>query len=152
MAGTGATDRAENRRMPRWLVRAALVVVVIVVLGFVLLTFLGRQVANILNGTVEFGTGGVGCQVEGLASTFTTGQNVHVVAHLNREVRAGEIVTVTLSQDGTQIDTGETAIGETATCITGTIPAGGFPAGHLELRYSIGSETLSRGSVDVTAP
>jgi hypothetical protein len=59
------------------------VIVAILAVGYIGLTFLGSQVLEALRGTVEFGTGGSGCSVDGRASSFPSdGASIYVVSRV----------------------------------------------------------------------
>lgn len=151
-SGVGAPGVLASNRRRKWLVIGAVAAVLIAVLAYVGLSFLGAQVAAVLKGTVEFGTAGKGCQVEGRATTFTTAQSIHIVAHLNRDVRSGETVTLTALHGTGELDSGDIPVAEDANCITGTVAGSTLPVGHIELRYTVGTETLAEGTFDVTSP
>jgi hypothetical protein len=133
-------------------VGCAISAIVVAILLYVGLSFLGAQVASMQKGTVEFGTAGSGCQVSDRTSTFTPDQTVHVAAHLPRDVHAGETVTVTISKGGAELERSVTTIDSEAICLSGTVPASAFPGGHIEVSYTIGTELLAQGAFDITAP
>lgn len=139
-------------RRQKWLVFGGIAGVLVAILAYVGLSFLGGQVTEVLKGTVEFGTGGNGCQVVGVTTSFKAGQDVHVVAHLNRDVHAGETVTLTALHEAAELDKGDIAIEEDANCLNATVPGTALPVGRIELRYTAGTETLAEGRFDVTPP
>jgi hypothetical protein len=128
-----------------------LFVAMLVFAGYVGLRFLGNQVATILGGTAEFGTGGTGCSVTGRAASFprSTGP-VHAVAHLKHEVQAGTTVTLTIEQNGEPFETADQAFPETGACVYTTIEVGQLEPATYGLILSTGGEELSRGSFEVT--
>lgn len=136
----------------RGCVIASTVIVAVLIIGFIGLIgliFLGGQVAEALKGTIEFGTGGTECSVTGEATTFPASATIHLAAHLEREVPAGEVIRlIVLKPDGTT-ETGDTTYDEAATCLYQDLSPGLQP-GHYALEFRTGSEVLSRGELDIT--
>ena len=154
-AGPTAGADALPKRRP-WLKRLLVIgglVLAILFIGYVGLSFLGAQVADALRGTIEFGTGGSGCSVDGRASTFPLGSFVYVVAYPSRDVAAGEVLTLRVSQDGvealSQPDTLDTALGK-GDCLSGSMPGTAFAPAHYRFEYRAGSETLAAGEFDIS--
>jgi len=122
-------------------------------------------VPGIRRGTVEFGSVGSGCSVIMPATTFSV-RAIHFAANLEREVRAGEAVTVTLSVDGDLL--GEPAswtFDVQGDCVGGLLywayaappwsDLSAFPiswtTGHYRLDLSAGGKVLAQGEFDVGA-
>jgi hypothetical protein len=145
------SDSAARGRGPesRRLILAGIVIVAILTVGYIGLVFLGSQVDTALRGTIEFGTGGSGCTVEGRASTFPANASVYEVAHLTREVVAGETVTFRVSRDGTELASVPRAFDVTGDCLGGTLPGALLTPGHYRVEYHAGSEPLASGEFDV---
>lgn len=141
--------RGSGRR--RLLIIGGLIVAVVFVV-YVGLSFLGAQVAEVLRGTVEFGTGGSGCTVDGRASKFTPGGSLFVVAYPSRDVPAGEAVTLRVLSDGVELaslpQTFGSALGK-GDCLSGSMPGDAFTPGHYRFEYLAGTETLAAGEFDV---
>ncbi len=135
----------------------AIVAAIIVAIGGLLLTlavvaliFLGGQVASILQGTVQFGTGGSECSVTGVASTFPTTASIHLAAHLERTVAAGEVVTMVVTgPDGEDLTTDEPPAPSSFECIYNDI-APGLPPGPYAIEFLVGQERLATGSFQIT--
>ena len=117
------------------------------------LTFLGGTVAGILAGTIEFGTGGSGCQVTGVASSFTANQPIMLAAHLSRELKAGETVHVALSHaTGGVVSEADRTFDQPGTCLSGSIPGEVLEPGSYVLDYRVGSEVIASGAFTIRAP
>jgi len=128
---------------------AAVAAVAIVAIAIVGLIFLGGQVQSLLKGTIEFGAGGTGCSVSAKATTFPASTTIHVAAHLEREVPAGETVTLVATNPQGATQTRDQTLTSSATCLSLDLPSG-LPAGHYGLEMRSGSETLSKGTFDIT--
>ena len=128
-----------------------LFVAVLVFAGYVGLRFLGNQVATILGGTAEFGTGGSGCAVNARATTFprATG-TIRAIAHLRREVQAGSKVTLEFQLAGRTLESSDETFPESGRCVYTQIDVDGLDPGTYTLILSTGDEELSRGSFEVT--
>jgi hypothetical protein len=112
---------------------AGVVIVLVLLFGFIGIVFLGSQVQEALKGTIEFGTGGTECAVTGEGTTFPASATIHLAAHLERQVSAGEVISLTvLNPDGTT-ETGDSTCDTAATCL-----------------FRAGSEVLSRGELNIT--
>lgn len=117
------------------------------------LTFLGGQIAGVLGGTVEFGTGGSGCQVTGATTSFSADQPITLVAHLSRGLKAGESVHVTLSHaTGGVVSEADRTFDQPGSCLFGNIAAGVLSPGSYVLDYRVGSAVLASGGFAVRAP
>lgn len=117
------------------------------------LTFLGGQIAGVLSGTIEFGTGGSGCQVTGVASSFAADQPITLAAHLSRELKAGEAVHIALSQaSGTVVSEADRKFDQAGICLSGSLPGGALSPGSYVLDYRVGSEVLASGRFTVRTP
>lgn len=99
-----------------------------------------------LGGTVEFGTGGSGCSVDGTASSFPAGvASVYDVAHFAREVRAGEVVTFKVSRDGAEIASVPRTFDVAGDCLGGTLPGALLTPGRYRIELLAGADTLAAG-------
>ena len=94
------TDRAVERApglaglatyLGGWVATAAPTFVLLVALSF-----LGSQAQAILAGTMTFGTAGVGCEVEGQATSLARDEPLRYVANLSRQVNAGETIHMSI--------------------------------------------------------
>ncbi len=134
------------------LVVGAIIVVAVVAIATVAgLMFLGSQVAGELKGTVEFGTGGSGCIATGSASSFSVGRDLHVVAHLERSVAAGETVTLLVSVDGTQLGTRPETMTDSADCLFEDLDTTDLDAGRYHLEFRAADEVLAMGDLTLTS-
>jgi hypothetical protein len=133
----------------RWCVIAAIGVVVLLVLGYIGLIFLGSQVESILNGTIEFGTGGTGCSVSGKATTFPASASIHAVAYLERDTTVGETLTLAVTYPDATTETNGQAVASVANCVSQDIQSGLAP-GHYRFEYRAGTEVLAQGGFDIT--
>ena len=124
---------------------------------------------RLLRGAVEFGAGGSDCGVTTPTTTFSAGDTVHFAAHLERAVRADEVVSIALSVNGAWVDPDPLGPGASRTfdgpgdCVAGVLhwayvaPAGvdysTFPrawtVGHYGVEVSVGGQVLSRGEFGV---
>jgi hypothetical protein len=128
---------------------AVIAVGIFLVLAVGGLIFLGAQVKSMLAGTMEFGTGGTGCSVNGAATTFPASTPIHAVAYLERKTTAGETLTVAVTYPDATTESSDQAIGSVADCVTQDIRPGLSP-GHYGLEYRVGTEVLSKGAFDIT--
>ncbi len=135
----------------------AIVAAIIVAVGGLLLTlavvaliFLGGQVASLLQGTVQFGTGGTECSVTGEATTFPSTATIHLVAHLERTVSAGEVITMAVTgPDGEDFTTDEPPAPTSFECIYNDITPGLAP-GSYAIDFLVGQERLATGAFQIT--
>jgi hypothetical protein len=119
--------------------------------GYVGLRFLGNQVAAILGGTVEFGTGGSGCGVESRATVFAQDAGtIRAIAHLRREVEAGAPVTIRLEGGGAVIGTFDETFPNAGQCVFTRIDVDQLDPGSYALVLVTGAEELAKGSFEVT--
>ena len=134
--------------------RTGCVVAVVVLAGvvffsFIGLVFLGGQVQNLLKGTVQFGTGGSECSLTQTGTTFASTDTIHLAAHFERTVAAGETVTMVVSyEDGTS-ETSDETFDEPTDCLFMDLGPG-VPAGRDPVEVRAGTEVLARGELDIT--
>ena len=122
---------------------------ILLLFALIALIFLGSQVQSVLRGSIQFGTGGSGCSVTGLATSFPASAKIHSAAYLERDVRAGETLTLAVTAaDGTSETTDQTFV-TSGSCLYDDLPSG-LPAGHYVLEYRSGTEVLSHGAFDIT--
>jgi hypothetical protein len=145
-----ADPAARGRSRRPLVVGCAIAAVIVAILLYVGLSFLGGQVREILKGTVQFGTGGSGCDVTGDATTFAPGQDIHVVANLSRDVKAGEVLAVEITHDGIAEAPSSRTLDATANCISGTLPSTVLQPARYRIVYSVGSEVVARGEFVVS--
>ena len=129
------------------LIKLALLAGLASLAGALFLFLVSLQVRAILEGTVVFGTAGEGCTVEGDGDSFGYGQPSYQVAHLARTIAAGELVTLTMLQDGSEVARGSSAAETTFDCLGA--PLEPLPAGDYEVTVSIGHERLADGRFTV---
>jgi hypothetical protein len=145
-----SVSAAGGTRRGRRLVLVGVVIVAILAIGYIAFTFLGSQAREALRGTVEFGTGGAACDVEGRSSSFPSGvASVYEVAHLAREVEAGEVVTFRVAQDGTELASVPRTFDAAGDCFGGTLPGELLTAGRYRVEYLVGAELLAAGEFDI---
>lgn len=133
--------------------RGCIIAVVIIgaflVFGYIGLVFLGNQVQSILGGTIQFGTSGSGCSVNGTATSFPASTAIHSVAYLERKTTTGETITIAVSYPDGTTDSTDQAMAAAADCLTQDI-APGLDPGHYGLEYRAGTEVLAKGGFDIT--
>ena len=150
-SGLTAAPPKRSSRVRRVLIIGGLVAAVLFV-GYVGLSFLGAQVGAALGGTVEFGTSGSECTVEGRASTFTPDGELYVVAYPSRSVPAGEVVTMRVLQDGAEVLSQPQTFGaalDSGDCLSGSMSRAAFTPAHYRFEYLAGAETLAAGEFDI---
>ena len=151
LAATGQRHGRGTSWVRRVLIVAGLGAAVLFV-GYVGLTFLGAQVGAALRGTVEFGTGGSGCSIQGRASTFPPGGSLFVAAYPSRTVPAGEVLTLRVLRDGAELfsqpQTFDAAL-EPGDCVSGGMQGAELTPAHYRFEYLAGTETLAAGEFDV---
>lgn len=146
-----AEPASGGRRKLRRVALIAGVIVGALLVGSIGLSFLGAQVLDTLRGTIEFGTGGSGCTVQGRASSFPSSTAIYSVGYFTRELPAGGVVTVVLTQDGIAIGSREETVDVAADCIAWSLPPASLtPAGY-RLDYVVGSEALATGEFTITS-
>jgi len=146
---------AEPRQgsMRRFAIVGLAVLLVLLLVGYVGLTFLGAQVQAVLSGTVEFGTGPASaCTVEGRATSFTSGTTVYTAAHLARVVDSGTAVEIRVLQDGNEVGADSVSFDTSGDCVVQSLSGAALTAGHYRVEYLAGTELLSVGEFDVIAP
>jgi hypothetical protein len=142
-------------RRSSWLRRVLIIgglVVAALFVGYVGLSFLGAQVGTALRGTVEFGTSGSECTIDGRASTFAPGGELYVVAYPSRVIPAGEVVTMRVLQDGTEVLSQPQTFGaalDSGDCLSGSMSRAAFTPAHYRFEYLAGTETLAAGEFDI---
>ena len=87
--------------------------------------------------------------MKGEASTFPANTSIYEVAHLAREVAAGETVTFRVSHDGAEVASVPRAFDVAGDCLGGTLPGALLTPGHYRVEYHAGSEPLASGEFDV---
>lgn len=141
---------AGGTRRGRRLVLVGIVIAAIVIIGYIAFTVLGSQAREAQRGTVEFGTGGAACDVEGRSSSFPSGvASIYEVAHLAREVQAAEVVTFRVSLDGTQVASVPRTFDASGDCFGGTLPGELLTPGRYRVEYLVGAELLASGEFDI---
>jgi hypothetical protein len=149
-APTGwVAEGPESGRRTRGCVIAAVVVVVALFVGFVGLVFLGTQIQSMLAGTIEFGTGGQECSVSDRATTFPASATIHYAAHLQREMRGGEKITITVTFPNGTTDSTDETFDKAGQCVYQDIDPG-LDVGHYVMEFRSGTELLSKGEFDIT--
>jgi hypothetical protein len=137
-------------RRRRLLLLSAVIIVAVLGIGYIGMTLLGSPADSTSRGTVEFGTGGSGCSVDGTASSFPSGTaSIYEVAHFAREVRVGEVVTFRVLQDGAEIASVPRTFDATGDCLGGALPSG-LPPGQYRIEYLAGAERLAAGEFEIT--
>jgi len=120
-----------------------------VFLAIVFIIFIGSQVQSILRGTVLFGTGGESCSVTSSASSYPVGTDLHFAALLQRDVKAGETLTIIETYPDGATNPISQPVDAGASCLYGPMVAGPAP-GHYTLEVRVGSESLAKGGFDAT--
>jgi hypothetical protein len=134
----------------RRLVLVGVLIAAIIAIGYIAFTVLGSQAQEEQRGTVEFGTGGAGCDIEGRSSSFPSGvASIYEVAHLAREVRAAEVVTFRISLDGRQVASVPRTFDASGDCFGGTLPGELLTRGRYRVEYLVGAEPLASGEFDI---
>lgn len=148
-AGWVAPAAAPSKRRTGCILGCVVVAVGVPLLLVIGLIFLGGQVASILKGTTQFGTGGTECVVTGSSSTFTTSQQVHVVLYLKRQMVAGDTGTLSATRpDGSTLTEDESFTGPTDCVYLDVGP--GLEQGSYTFEFSAGGEVLSTGTMQIT--
>jgi hypothetical protein len=98
---------------------------------------------------VQFGTGGEACSVTARAESFPTGTDLHFVAWLERDVTAGETITIVETYPNGTSDPVSQPVNAAASCLYGDI-ASGPASGHYTLEVRVGTESLAKGAFDAT--
>ena len=127
----------------------AIAISLFLIIPLAFLYFYDAQTTSVLAGTIEFETGGTrGCYVRQPTTTFPASATIHLAAHLEREVPAGEKVTwIVTFPNGTSESLDET-YDEAGDCIDREIPSG-LARGRYVVEFRSGSEVLARGAFDI---
>jgi hypothetical protein len=147
--GWTAPEPAGRSRLRTGCIIGCLAVAAVVVVGFIGLVFLGGQILDMFRGSVQFGTSGTECNVTGTASTFSTSQQVHVVAYFERQVTTGETADLVVTfPDGTS-QSDPQSFAEATDCLY--LEAGpGLDPGRYVIEVRTDAEVLARGEMDIT--
>jgi hypothetical protein len=128
-----------------WIVVAAPALAVAIAFGG------ARGIDPGLRGTIQFGTGGSDCAVDGAASHLAASAPMHIVAHLSREVKPGETIHETLTEQAQgQLATNDLPVTSASDCVSGTLSGGVLPPGSYTFEYAVGSERVATGTVVLT--
>jgi hypothetical protein len=115
-------------------------------------------------GTVEVGVSVSGCSVIQPSTTFSLGDTIHVVGHLEREPRTDERVTLWLSSDDGLVGRSESrTFDPPGGCLTGLLYRAyvappwtnlsafpiDWPVGHYSVDFYAGGTPLAHGEFDV---
>jgi len=102
--------------------------------------------------TIGFGSGGSGCTLTNLASSFPLDVPIRDVVTFSPPLPAGATVTIRIEKNGTElVDRRETVTaGEAAACIQGTLSP--LEVGHYRVEAEVSPSTmpLINGEFDVT--
>jgi hypothetical protein len=134
----------------RWFLIAAAVLAVGLGIGAVGAWLLDGPADSDRTGTIEFGAHGTGCRVDETASSFPSGTvSVYEAAHYAREVRAGEVVTFRVLQDGAEVASVDRTFDEAGDCLGGDLP-GPLPPGRYRIEHLAGAEVLAAGESQIS--
>ena len=101
---------------------------------------------------IGFGTGGSGCTLTNVASSFPLGVPIRDVVTFSPALPAGGTVTIKLSENGTELVAlrDPTKVGAPAACVSGTLSPPG--AGHYRVEAEASPSTMRpiSGEFDVT--
>jgi hypothetical protein len=101
---------------------------------------------------IGFGTGGSGCTLTNVASSFPLGVPIRDVVTFSPALPAGGTVTIKIAMNGSElVDRRETiTVEEPAACIQGTLSP--LEVGHYRLDYEVSPSTMPpiSGEFDVT--
>lgn len=149
MAAVGVGAWAYRGASPRVVpvTRIVLALGLVALLGAAMLVFISLQVREILAGTVIFGSSGEACDVEAEAETFTLGEPVYAVAHMQRVIETGEEVTMTVTWDGEAQTTAAEVSPQDFDCLGSALQPPG--AGSYAVVLEAGDEVLAAGSFEV---
>jgi hypothetical protein len=149
--GGGAVTRAPGAAGLATFVGGWVVTVAPTVVLSMALVFLGAQVHGILGGTMQFGTAGSGCTVEGAATVFPSTSSIHYVAYLNRHVQPGETITLDVrTSNAALFATDQLAASSSTDCVSGTLPPGTIPEGHYSWSFTVGAERVASGEIVIS--
>ncbi len=143
--GWRTTGPSTGRSRRRLLLGLGCGVVAVLFLGSVGALLLGAQGTAALRGKIEFGAGNDACRIAAPSSNFTTHDEIHVVAHLNREVSPGEVVSVVAIREGGLVDSADKTFGKAGDCTYWILRGDQLLPGGYRLEYRAGSELLAAG-------
>jgi hypothetical protein len=131
------SNRASRRRL--LLVAAALVLVIAAIVA-IYIVLVGPSSATRL----EFGTGGVECDLVERKTRFTVGEPIRIAVDFNPELVTGTEVAFRLLRDGTQVESygGSLILAEPTPCIHTTLSGEPLPAGHYRFEVVVASDTV----------
>ena len=144
-----------GRRVNHGRVPAAVIIAAIILTPVVLLVALALAVVLPGGGqvqTLSFGTGGSGCDLANVTSSFPRGQQIRTVVSFSPPARAGATITMSIAHDGTELlehrQTFE--VDQTANCLWKTLPA--LEPGHYQVAFAVSPSSLPpiSGQFDVT--
>jgi hypothetical protein len=95
--------------------------------------------------------GGEGCSVEGRGTSFPSSGAIYSVGYLTREVPAGGVVTVQLTQDGTSAGSRPETFDVAADCLALRLPPASLTPARYRLDYLVGTEELATGEFTITS-
>jgi hypothetical protein len=127
--------------------RLALASGIVAVIGASAMVFISLQVREILAGTIVFGAAGSSCDVEGQTESFSLGDPVYAVAHMQRVIEAGEEITMQVTWEG-EAETAHSERSPEAFDCLGT-PLRPPEPGSYAVVVTAGDEVLSAGSFEV---
>lgn len=92
--------------------------------------------------SLGFGTGGSGCVLTEVASSFPVGVPIRSVLTMEPALSAGDTVAITLEKDGVELVDGRQTITieEAAPCIYGTLPE--LEAGRYRMGFDVSSDQM----------
>jgi hypothetical protein len=153
---TSGSDAPANGKRPnrrRLGIGCLIIGAVLVGLPLVFTALLDRQGSNGPElQAVGFGTGGSGCDLANVGSSFAVGVAIRDVLTVEPALQPGAVVTITTERNGTElVDLHETiTIEEPAPCIYGTMPS--LDPGHYRVVYDVQPRSMPAisGEFDVT--
>ena len=142
-------DARKRRRRPL-LIGCFLIVALLIAAPLVLTAILGGPSFQ----SIGFGTGGSGCDLTNVASTFPRGVPIRDVLMFSPELAAGGTVTIKVELNGTElVDLRDTVkVDEPSGCIYGTWPA--LEPGHYRVEYKVSPSKMPpiSGEFEVVPP
>ena len=145
-------EARERRRRP-FLIGCFLIVALVIAAPLVATAILDQSGSSGPNTqSIGFGTGGSGCTLTNVASTFPRGVPIRDVLTFSPALEAGGTVMITVELNGTElVDLRETVkIDEPAPCIYGTMTP--LEAGHYRVEYEVSPSMMPpiSGEFEVT--